>query len=231
MTPIYPAAATPDWLDTHTINFRISEDMLKSLLPMGRLRKCKPGETVVSYGSKIDHVGICLTGQFRVLLNSIDGHSQLVRFLTEREMYGVPSALANAPFPTDLVCDKPGELLIITRSNLEARLRSDPDFALALIKNLATRVAELFGFMEAELLPSLRARVYQALMRLAKYHGTPDKRSEDMVLHFTQAELASNVNASRQKVHVELKRMELEGLVVLGYRTITLKSTFFESQT
>ena len=85
--------------------------------------------------------------------------------------------------------------------------------------------------MEAELLPSLRARVYQALMRLAKYHGTPDKRSEDMVLHFTQAELASNVNASRQKVHVELKRMELEGLVVLGYRTITLKSTFFESQT
>ncbi|MEY2993546.1 MAG: cAMP-activated global transcriptional regulator [Pseudomonadota bacterium] len=225
MNPIHSQS---EWLDSHTLNFRISEPMLKSLRAIGRIKACHAGETVVSYGSKIDYVAICLSGQFRVLLNSIDGHSQLVRFLTEREMYGVPSALANAPFPTDVVCDKPGDLLIISQSSLESRLRSDPDFALALIKNLATRVAELFGFMEADLLPSLRARVYQALLRLSKYHGTPSATSQETVLHFSQSELASSTNASRQKVHVELKRMEKEGMIALGYRTITLKPAFFK---
>ncbi len=226
-----PINSQSEWLDSRTLNFRISEPMLKSLRSIGRIKTCRPGETIVSYGSKIDHVAICLSGQFRILLNSIDGHSQLVRFLTEREMYGVPSALANAPFPTDVVCDKAGEMLIISRDNLITRLRSDPDFALALITNLATRVAELFGFMEADLLPSLRARVYQALMRLAKYHGTASRQSEETILYFTQSELASNVNASRQKVHVELKRMEKEGMVKLGYRTITLTPAFFEGHT
>lgn len=215
-----------DWLSARTLNFRLSETMLPSLRGIGRIKSCHAGEKVVSYGSKIDYVAICLSGQFRILLNSIDGHSQLVRFLTEREMFGVPSALANAPFPTDVVCDKPGELLIISKSNLELRLQADPEFALALIKNLATRVAELFGFMEADLLPSLRARVYQALTRLAKYHGTLSRDNETVVLNLTQSELASSVNASRQKVQVELKRMEHQGLLTLGYKTITLKPNF-----
>ena len=221
---------------THQVNangesgpmqIRLSKELILSLKSTGRIRQWRRGQTVVQYGQAVSNVSICLSGQFSVLLNSIDGHSQLLRYMVEGELYGVPSAFANAPFPTDLLCVQDGSTLDIPKAAFEARLRRDPDFAIALIQNLSSRVAELFSLMEADLLPSLRARVYQALRRLAMHHGR-SKKSGDLNLNLSQGDIASAVHASRQKVHQELKKMESDGLLQLGYRSITLHERFFE---
>jgi CRP/FNR family transcriptional regulator, cyclic AMP receptor protein len=202
-------------------NLRLSDNVVRSLTAVGKRRHWRSGQTVVNYGSQVQHVSVCLSGSFRVTINSIDGHSQLLRFMTSGEMFGVPSALAGAPFPTDLVCEQDGDILEVGQQPLEQALRTEPDLALAMIKNLSTRVIELFNFMEASMLPSLRARVYQRLVRLTKLNGQFD-RSGFAYLKLTQDDIAMAVNASRPKVHAELKRMEREGIVRLGYRSITL---------
>jgi CRP-like cAMP-binding protein len=103
-------------------------------------------------------------------------------------------------------------------------LRSEPDLAIGVIKSLATRVTEMFDVMEADLLPSLRARVYQRLQRLAQFNGRPD-RFGHIELPLTQQDIAQSLNASRPKVQQELKRLETEGVIRLGYRRITLLQT------
>ena len=129
--------------------------------------------------------------------------------------------MAGTPFPTDIVCDEPGQTLEIPRLTLLAMLRKEPDLALGVIRSLATRVAEMFDVMEADLLPSLRARVYKRLQRLALFNGRPDRLGR-IELPLTQQDIAQSLNASRPRVQQELKRLEREGLIQLGYRRITL---------
>ena len=112
-------------------------------------------------------------------------------------------------------------MLDIPRAALEDLLTQQPQLAMALIESLALRVAELFGLMEANLLPSLRERVYRRIKWLAQAHGVRNAQGH-IRLNLSQQDIADAVNASRQKVHDELKRLEHEGLIKLGYKHIVL---------
>jgi len=224
MTPPYgfPGPDLPEGLsDRHITRFVLGEDMLRTLMPMGIRRSWRSGDLLASYGQRMEHVSVCLSGQYKVLLTSIDGQHHFMRLITEGELFGVPSALAGTPFPTDIVCEEPGETLVIPRHNLLDMLRKEPDLALGVIKSLATRVTEMFDVMEADLLPSLRARVYKRLQRLAQFNGRADRQGH-IELPLTQQDIAQSLNASRPRVQQELKRLEREGLIRLGYRRITL---------
>jgi CRP/FNR family cyclic AMP-dependent transcriptional regulator len=201
--------------------FVLDEDMIRTLTPVGIRRRWRSGDVLASYGQRMDHVSVCLSGQYKVLLTGIDGQSHFMRLITAGELFGVPSALAGAPFPTDIVCEEPGQTLDIPRQVLLRMLRQEPDLALSIIKSLATRVAEMFDVMEADLLPSLRARVYKRVQRLAQFNGRPDAEGH-IELPLTQQDIAQSLNASRPRVQQELKRLEREGLIRLGYRRITL---------
>jgi len=224
MTPPYGLPdldARKHALDRQITQFVLDEDMVRTLIPVGIRRHWRSGEMLASYGQRMEHVSVCLSGQYKVLLTGIDGQSHFMRLITEGELFGVPSALAGTPFPTDIVCEEPGQTLDIPRQTLLGLLRQEPDLALSVIKSLATRVAEMFDVMEADLLPSLRARVYQRLQRLAQFNGRPDRLGH-IELPLTQQDIAQSLNASRPRVQQELKRLEQEGLIRLGYRRITL---------
>ncbi len=229
MSPIYGFPQLPEtandthlWLSSKRVRqYHLEEGIIQTLKKSGRIRNWKPGDFVAIYGQRVEHVTVCLSGQYKVLLNTIDGQSHFMRLVNPGEMFGVPSALAGAPFPTDVVCEEKGETLEISRSVLLDLLKREPELSLAVIISLATRVSEMFDFMEADLLPSLRSRVYQRLVRLAQFNGQPD-RFGHVELKLSQTEIAESVNASRPRVQQELKRMEREGLIQLGYRRITL---------
>ena len=229
MSPIYGFPHPPEtandtdlWLSSKRIRqYHLDESMIQSLKKSGRIQSWNPGEFVAIYGQRVEHVTVCLSGQYKVLLNTIDGQSHFMRLVNPREMFGVPSAIAGAPFPTDVVCEKKGETLEISRPVLLDLLKREPELSLAVIISLSTRVSEMFDFMEADLLPSLRSRVYQRLVRLAQFNGQPDRLGH-VELKLSQTEIAESVNASRPRVQQELKRMEREGLIQLGYRRITL---------
>ena len=199
----------------------LDPEMIRTLTSVGIRRRWRSGDLLASYGQRMAHVSVCLSGQYKVLLTSLDGQSHFMRLITEGELFGVPSALAGTPFPTDIVCEEPGHTLDIPRQALLRMLRQEPDLALSVIKSLATRVTEMFDVMEADLLPSLRSRVYKRLQRLAQFNGRPDRLGH-IELPLTQQDIAQSLNASRPRVQQELKRLEREGVIRLGYRRITL---------
>lgn len=219
------AFQAPAWAQAATqTRIHVDDNVLAALSRVGMRRKWLPGNTLVHLGDEVNHASICVSGRFRVMLNNIDGQSVLLRFLLPGEIFGLPSVFTGAPFPTDVVCDKAGETICVSKQALKNLLREQPDMAVNLIESLSTRVAELFSLMESSLLPSLRARVHRRLVVLASIHGERDQHGHTR-LNLSQQDIAQAVNASRQKVHDELKRMEREGLVQLGYRNITLLST------
>lgn len=204
--------------------FVLDQPLIDALLPVGLLRHWAPGDELASYGQRMEHVSVCLSGEYKALLNGVDGQSHLLRRLMHGELFGVPSALAGTPFPTDIVCDEAGSTLDIPRHALQDLLHQQPELALGIIKSLSTRISEMFDVMESDLLPSLRARVWQRLQRLARFNGRPDRHGQ-IELPLTQQDIAQSLNASRPRVQQELKRLEREGVIRLGYRRITLLQT------
>lgn len=224
MTPPYglPLPVTSPKSDQAQVaRFVLDNSMLRTLMPAGTKRNWAPGDELASYGQRMEHVSLCLSGQYKVLLNSIDGQSHFMRLMMDGELFGVPSVLAGTPFPTDVVCEASGQTLDIPRQTLLRLLRSEPDLAMGVINSLATRVTEMFDVLEADLLPSLRARVYQRLQRLAQFNGRPD-RFGHIELPLTQQDIAQSLNASRPRVQQALKQLQTEGVIRLGYRRITL---------
>jgi len=201
--------------------FLLPPTVIDQLQSVGRRRKWRPGDVLVLCGSRIDFVTVCLSGSYRASLTSVDGHELLIRSMLQGEMYGIPSALAGAAFPVDVTCHEAGETMDVPRADFEQLLRREPELAMSVVLGMATRISEMFDLMEGDLLLSLRSRVYQRLLHLAQYNGTPDRTGRTQ-LTLRQSEIAQAVKASRQRVHMELKRMEREGLLELGYRRITL---------
>jgi CRP-like cAMP-binding protein len=70
---------------------------------------------------------------------------------------------------------------------------------------------------------SLNERVIYALRRLARRNGEPGREGTTR-LKVTQGELATAAGASRQRVHIELKRLESLGLIDLGYGQVIIKT-------
>lgn len=224
MTPIsspHPTQAPPWAQGASRTQIQFNEQVIQGLDRVGSRRRWRAGDSVVRVGDAVQQASICVSGRFRVIINTIDGHALLLRFLLPGEIFGLPSVFTGAPFPTDVVCDRDGEIISVSKPALEALLAEQPGLAMSLIESLSTRVAELFTLMEDNLLPSLRAKVHRRLMVLANIHGERDKEGK-IRLNLSQQDIAQAVNASRQKVHDELKRLEREGLIKLGYKYIVL---------
>lgn len=226
MTPSYgfPDAASHGAPQAPNSGFVLDASTIRTLLPAGVQRHWLAGDELASYGQRMDHVSVCLSGQYKVLLNGLEGQAHFMRRLMVGELFGVPSALAGTPFPTDVVCEEAGETLEIPSQALLELLRTKPELAIGVIKSLAIRITEMFDVMEADLLPSLRARVWQRLQRLAQLNGRLDRLGQ-VELPLSQQDIAQSLNASRPRVQQELKRLEREGVISLGYRRITLLQT------
>lgn len=208
---------------TFSTPFFMSDASLQALERLGRPRHWKAGEVLAHYGQRLDSVYFCLDGQYRASLPTVDGQMAYLRNLSRGEAFGIPAVLGQVPFPLDVVCEEAGSTLSIERATLENLLRIHPELAMSVIKGLAMRVTEFYDMLEMQRLPTLRARILNCLLRLGQLNGHTDAEG-NLCLHLTQQDISSAINASRQKTNLELKRMQSEGMLELGYRQLTLRA-------
>jgi CRP-like cAMP-binding protein len=220
-----PHTATP-WAEGPQFHEGLQDlpaDVAKALMAVGTKRVWRRGESVQSQGQKQGDVVVCLKGRFAVMVAGPSGSDTLLRFVVQGELVGVHTVLAGMPAPTSIVASGAGETVHIKRSDFVSVLTRYPEGAIGIAILLSHRLAELFRFVEMTSHRSLNERVIYALRRLARRNGEPDKAGTTR-LKVTQSELATAAGASRQRVHLELKRLESLGLIDLGYGQVIIKT-------
>jgi CRP/FNR family cyclic AMP-dependent transcriptional regulator len=198
-------------------------EVAKALMGVGTKRIWRKGDLVQRQGHKQGHVVVCLKGRFAVMVAGPSGSDTLLRFAIEGEIVGMPTVLAGMPAPTSIVASGAGETLHIARSDFVSVLTRYPEGAIGVAILLSHKLAELFRFVEMTSHRTLHERVIYALRRLARRNGEPGKAGTTK-LKVTQGELATAAGASRQRVHLELKRLQSMGLIDLGYGSVTIKT-------
>ena len=74
------ADALRDALGTHE-KTPSSDGLVALLSDLGRRHSWVSGDILVRPGDAVDQVSLCLSGSFRVMINSADGQAMLLRFL------------------------------------------------------------------------------------------------------------------------------------------------------
>ncbi len=188
----------------------------------GHQRRWRRGQVLLRQGQPLDAVVVCLQGRLDIMLAAPTGRDTLLRWLQPGEIVGLPTVLAGVPFPTTIQAAGSATTLHVERHAFIDILRLHPEGAIALAVLLSHRLAEVFRFIEKTSQRPLPERVSYALARLARQHGQPGKGGT-IRLKITQSDLATAAAGSRQRVHLELMRLQSQGVVELGYGTILVR--------
>lgn len=221
-----PAVGAPENPAAGTGSFRerlqdLPPEVAAELARVGSRRQWRRGQVVVRQGVHSHAILVALQGRLAVMLGSPDGRSTLLRWLDEGEIVGLADVLAGMPSPVSVQAQGPATTLLIERDAFVQVLRQHPEGAIGIAVLLSRRVGELFRYIEMTGARSLADRVAYALQRLARSQGRPDGEGH-LRLKITQADLAMAANASRQRVHLALQRLQADGRIRLGYGTVTL---------
>lgn len=198
-------------------------DVAQALTAVATQRRWRRGEVVIRQGQQQGTVVVCRKGRLAVMVAGPTGTDTLLRFVLEGELLGLPTVLAGTPAPASIVASGPVETLHIERGDFTQVLQQHPEGAIGIAVLLSHRLAEVFRFVEMTSHRTLPDRVTYALRRLARRNGEPGAAGTT-TLRVTQGELAAAAGASRQRVHLELKRLQAQGLIDLGYGLITIKN-------
>jgi len=109
--------------------------------------------------------------------------------------------------------------LQVDRDVLLNLLRSDAMAALAAAETLANHAYDLIDLVTLRTEQTLTARVVGVLRHLAQINGEAEGPGS-YGLAISQADIAAAVGASRQRVNAELRTLERDGLIELGYRRL-----------
>jgi CRP/FNR family cyclic AMP-dependent transcriptional regulator len=220
-----PHTATP-WAEGPQFNECLRDlpaEVAQALTDVATKRLWRRGDVVIRQGQHQGTVVVCQQGRLAVMVAGPSGSDTLLRFVLKGELMGLPSVLADTPASTSIVASGSAETLHIERSAFFEVLRKYPEGAIGVAVLLSHRLAEVFRFVEMTSHRTLTERVTYALRRLARRNGEPDT-SGSTKLKVTQDELATAAGASRQRVHLELKRLQSLGLISLGYGEIVIKT-------
>ena len=199
----------------------LQADDLDRLASLSRVHRLRDGQPLYKPDGTVDALWIVLSGSLRI--SSIGDHEEYVyALLGPGSFFGLGfilggqqglSVVASAYGATDVAAIDGSRFL----QWLDQRPPLWRHFAGVLVRRLSLAMLAMRDISSA----SLRERIVRRLLGQA-ISGGADLAGSRIELRITQSDLAAMLGASRTKVNAELKALEQERLVKVGYRTVTL---------
>lgn len=170
--------------------------------------------TVFFRGDPPDQVFLILKGRVAVESMSSQGKTIAITSIGKGEVFGEMAVLDGRDRSADIRTLEPTMMLSISNMKFHALLRESSAFSQEVIQDLVRRLRQSDDKIESVMFLPLRRRLAALLLELFKTHGRE--------LKITQAELAYQLTATREKVNVNLQVLRESGAVKLGRGRIEL---------
>ena len=171
-------------------------------------RVVERGQCVFIQGERGDRMYVLAEGAVKLYVSSRDGG--IVELVRHRPpaVFGEVALLDGGPRTASAQAVERSVLLVVTRADLVALLRSEERVAEALLRSLGAIVRRTTRQVSDLAFLDLQGRVAGQLLALAGDGGGPARTRQ-----VTQAELASMVSGARQTVNQALRALEARGYI------------------
>ena len=190
---------------------------------MGTRRAFAAGSTILSEGDLANRVGIVREGLVKLTATQADGYRTVLAIRGTGELLGEMSALDGHPRSANVHALVPCRVQLVQAEEFIRFMNDHSSASFAVIRTLVARLRESDNHRMQFSSDGVPRRLARQLLQLADSHGEVGADcSIDILLPFTQDDLAGVVSASRDAVARALKDWRAQGLVATGRRRVTL---------
>ncbi len=181
-------------------------------------RKALPkNSVVVREGDNTDSLYIVLSGKVKIYLNDKQGREVVLGMAGDGECFG-EMVLDGGPRSASVMTLENSEFAVLRKADLEDFLRNNPDAALAILRQLISRVRSLTENVRSLALLDVYGRFRKLLMDLAVEINGQKTIQEPL----TQQEIANRIGASREMISRILRELNIGGYISIERKRITL---------
>ncbi len=195
----------------------LPEQELQAFAPLMRERRVARGGVILMQGDPGDALYLIAGGQVKVVLIGEDGREVILSVLGPGSFFGEMSLLDNEPRSAHVVAMEDAVLLQLRRDDFQARLRSSPDVAISLLRELSRRLRRADDTIGSLALRDVNGRIAHLLLELADEEG-----GDRIARRLTHATIAQMVGASRETVSRTLRALANAGILRVSRREIVL---------
>lgn len=190
---------------------------LEAFAPFLRERRYPRGSMVLAQGDSGESLYLIAAGQVKVVLIHEDGREVILSVLGEGAFFGEMALLDQEPRSAHVVAMTDSMLLQLRREDFQARLRSGPDVAIALLRELSRRLRRADETIASLMLLDVNGRIANLLLELADEEG-----GERITQRLTHATIGQMVGASRETVSRTMRSLVNREILRVSRREILL---------
>jgi len=169
-----------------------------------------------------DSLYVIETGRVRLFVPAEGGEEMTVDIAGPGEVFGELALLDGQPRSASAEAVEDTVAHTLDRETFQQALASVPGLAPALLELLSARLRHVTAYAESLAFLDVHGRVARALLELAARYGV-EADGIEIDLELTQADLASMVGATRERVNRALAVFRSQGLLELRGRKIVLR--------
>jgi CRP/FNR family cyclic AMP-dependent transcriptional regulator len=164
---------------------------------------------IVSEGDETDSLYVMLAGRARVYVSNAQGREVQLNVIGAGEYFGEVT-LDGGPRSASVMAAEDCKCSVVKRGELLALVEKEPQFALHIVRKLASRVRDLTENVRSLALMDVYGRVARLLLELAQ------ERDGRLIIEeaLTHKDIASRIGASREMISRIFSDLTAGGYVV-----------------
>jgi len=176
------------------------EEEIDDLTALAQIKKLNKDTTVFHAGDPADAVFVVASGRIKVVITSSDGKEFILTVLGAGQVFGEMALLESAPRSASVVTLSAVEVLVISRSDFQRLLDSNPRISQRLMAILSRRLRRANAKMESLAYMDVAGRLARYLLDLARDHGQRLGNGWVVVRRPTHSDIAHSIGTSRETV-------------------------------
>jgi len=176
------------------------EEEIDDLTTLAQIKKLSKDTTIFHAGDPADAVFVVASGRVKVVITSSDGKEFILTVLGAGQVFGEMALLESAPRSASVVTLSAVEVLVISRSDFQRLLDSNPRISQRLMAILSRRLRRANAKMESLAYMDVAGRLARYLLDLARDHGQRLGNGWVVVRRPTHSDIAHSIGTSRETV-------------------------------
>ncbi|HET7630765.1 MAG TPA: Crp/Fnr family transcriptional regulator [Gemmatimonadaceae bacterium] len=191
-------------------------DLALDRLSSRSVARAYPAGTVLfTTGERCRGLYVVIAGRVRIYRTSPTGREQVLKLEGPGRPVAELPLFDDGPYPASAVAQEDSRLLFVPRDEFEALYREHPEVALAVIRNLGSRLRHLVHLTETLAFRDVAARLAHYLVEYAGEHARQTPNGLEFVLPRTQEELSFELGTARESVSRAFKQLSEKGVIVV----------------
>ena len=199
---------------------QVAEEHLRALAHLIRERTYPRGNVILSQGDPGEALFLIRSGQVKVTVLSEDGREVILSVLGSGSFFGEMALVDDEPRSAHVIAMSDTVLLQLRREDFRSCVRSSPELAIALLRELSHRLRRADDTIASLMLLDVNGRVAHLLLDLAKEEG--GEGASRITRRLTHAAIGQMVGASRETVSRTMRNLVLRNVIAVRGREISL---------